>query len=134
MTLSDRIVRQLGGTSAIARLVQAPVSTVHSWRRKGIPPSRLAHLKLAAAAAGREIEWSDDSGAPSGSVTHNFRRPQTTDELWVRAEALTGIKDRDVLLNKALRTFIEREAAKGLIALGGTMPDFTVPPRERPLP
>ena len=33
----------------------APISTVHSWRKNGIPPARLAHLRLAAEAAGKPI-------------------------------------------------------------------------------
>ena len=53
-------------------------------------------------------------------------------DLLERARQISGIDDRHVLLEAALTTFIRREAGKGLIALGGTMPDFTVPPRERP--
>ena len=53
-------------------------------------------------------------------------------DLWERRARVSGIDDRDYLLKAALTTFIRREAAKGLIALGGTMPEFTVPPRERP--
>lgn len=53
-------------------------------------------------------------------------------DLWERARQISGIDDRDALLKAALTTFVRREAAKGLTALGGTMPDFTVPPRERP--
>jgi hypothetical protein len=58
--LSDELIDSLGGTTAISRMVQAPVSTVHSWRRKGISASRLAHLKLAVQTAGLEADW--DSG------------------------------------------------------------------------
>lgn len=47
-TEASKIIDKLGGTSAVARLIQTPVSTVHSWRRNGIPPSRLAHINLAA--------------------------------------------------------------------------------------
>ncbi|WP_197432090.1 carph-isopro domain-containing protein [Blastomonas sp. CCH2-A2] len=54
-TESETIIDGLGGTSAVARLIEAPVSTVHSWRKIGIPPSRLAHLRLAAAAKG--VPW-----------------------------------------------------------------------------
>jgi hypothetical protein len=53
-------------------------------------------------------------------------------DLWERAHRISGIDDRNSLLKAALTTFIRREAGRGLIALGGTMPDFTVPPRERP--
>lgn len=52
--------------------------------------------------------------------------------LWDKAHRLSGIEDRDALIEAALTALIRREAAKQLIALGGTMPDFKVPPRERP--
>lgn len=55
--LTDQAMRDLGGTTAVAELLKAPVSTVHSWKRTGISPSRLDHLKLAASAAGKEIDW-----------------------------------------------------------------------------
>lgn len=50
-TQADTIIDSFGGTTAVAKLLNAPASTVHSWRRNGIPPSRLAHLKLAAQVA-----------------------------------------------------------------------------------
>ena len=55
--LTDDAMKALGGTTAVATMVHAPVSTVHSWKRKGISDSRLAHLKLAAAEAGKAIDW-----------------------------------------------------------------------------
>jgi len=51
-TFADIVIDKLGGTSAVARLISAPPSTVHSWRKIGIPSSRLAHLKLIADAQG----------------------------------------------------------------------------------
>jgi hypothetical protein len=56
-TLADRTIDALGGTTSVSRMTEAPVSTVHSWRKNGIPPSRLAHLKLAAQAAGYVMDW-----------------------------------------------------------------------------
>jgi hypothetical protein len=53
-------------------------------------------------------------------------------ELWNKAHRLSGIEDRDTLIAAALTALIRREAAKQLSAMGGTMPDFTVPARERP--
>lgn len=47
-TYADEVIDALGGTSAVAKRIDAPVSTVHSWRRMGIPSSRLSHLKLIA--------------------------------------------------------------------------------------
>ncbi len=47
-----QVIDALGGTSKVATAIDAPTSTVHSWRKIGIPPSRLAHLKLVAAQDG----------------------------------------------------------------------------------
>lgn len=55
--LTDEAMTALGGTTAVATLVEAPISTVHSWKRKGISASRLAHLKMAAQAAGKHVDW-----------------------------------------------------------------------------
>ncbi len=54
------------------------------------------------------------------------------DHLFEQAGELTGIKDRDQLVGEALRALIEREAARRLARLGGTMADFVPPARERP--
>jgi hypothetical protein len=58
-TEANRIIDGLGGTTVVARLVHAPISTVHSWRRIGIPPSRLEHIKLAAKAS--RLPWPADT-------------------------------------------------------------------------
>lgn len=39
----------------MARMIEAPISTVHSWKTIGIPASRLAHLRLAAKVAGNPL-------------------------------------------------------------------------------
>lgn len=54
-TYADTVIDALGGTSEVARSIEAPTSTVHSWRRIGIPSSRLAHLRLIAKDRGIEI-------------------------------------------------------------------------------
>lgn len=54
-TEADAVIDHLGGTSAVAKLIEAPVSTVHSWRTNGIPNSRVAHLRLAARAIGKPL-------------------------------------------------------------------------------
>lgn len=46
-TEANAVLDHLGGTSKVAALIHAPVSTVHSWREIGIPASRMAHLRLA---------------------------------------------------------------------------------------
>ena len=60
------IIDGLGGTSAVARLIEAPISTVHSWRKIGIPQSRLAHLRLAAGAAG--LQWPTPDAPTQGEA------------------------------------------------------------------
>src|SRR5687768_6418598 len=59
--LASRIIDALGGTTDTARMISAPISTVHSWRKIGIPAARLDHLKLAAQRDGKMIDW--ESGA-----------------------------------------------------------------------
>jgi Arc/MetJ family transcription regulator len=53
------------------------------------------------------------------------------DTLMARAEELTGIKEKPALLREALTALVQREAARRLARLGGTMPGFELPPRER---
>jgi hypothetical protein len=59
------------------------------------------------------------------------------DDSWSResllrkAHELTGINDREALIDEALRGLIAREAGRRLAMLGGTMPDLRVPPRRR---
>lgn len=46
------------------------------------------------------------------------------DDLLEQAMADTGIEEKSKLLNEALRRLTRQEAAKRLIALGGTMPEL----------
>jgi Arc/MetJ family transcription regulator len=53
------------------------------------------------------------------------------DELLAEAERFTGIKERSALIREALKRLVEHEAARRLIALGGSDPNFQAPPRRR---
>ncbi|HEY3797361.1 MAG TPA: type II toxin-antitoxin system VapB family antitoxin [Caulobacteraceae bacterium] len=53
------------------------------------------------------------------------------DALVARAEELTGLHEKPALIRAALQALIEREAARRLALLGGTMPDLKAPPRRR---
>lgn len=59
-TYADQVIDALGGTSEVARKIEAPTSTVHSWREIGIPRSRLAHLRLLAKDMGIELPPAPD--------------------------------------------------------------------------
>ncbi len=52
---ANAVLDHLGGTSAVAKLIEAPVSTVHSWRSIGIPKSRMAHLRLIGKSIGKPL-------------------------------------------------------------------------------
>lgn len=54
-TYADAVIDALGGTTAVANATHAPTSTVHSWRKIGIPKSRLEHLRLIAEQQGKQL-------------------------------------------------------------------------------
>ena len=51
--------------------------------------------------------------------------------LLTRAREYTGEKEKTALVRMGLEALIEREAARRLASLGGTMPGLTVPQRRR---
>lgn len=51
--------------------------------------------------------------------------------LLAQAQSLSGLKDRSLLLQEALRALIERESARRLIRLAGTEPQLEDIPRRR---
>ncbi len=53
------------------------------------------------------------------------------DELLARARRYTGNKEKTALVRLGLEALIEREAARRLAQLGGTMPDLEVAPRRK---
>lgn len=53
------------------------------------------------------------------------------DEIFAKAQELTGIAEGGALINEALRSLVQREAARRLSVLGGTEPKLQVPPRKR---
>lgn len=54
------------------------------------------------------------------------------DDLVAKAQEYTGIREKSALVREALRSLVAREAARRLIALGGSDPDATAAPRRRP--
>ena len=57
------------------------------------------------------------------------------DEALIRAATkLTGLRAKTDVIHEGLRALINRESARRLAALGGTMPSAKVPPRRRGRP
>ena len=54
------------------------------------------------------------------------------DELVETARRLSGIREKTALLHEGLPLLVQRPAAKGPAALGGSDPDAKAPPRHRP--
>ena len=44
-TFADALIDAMGGTTKVSVFTKAPLSTVHSWRTKGLTGSRLDHLR-----------------------------------------------------------------------------------------
>jgi Arc/MetJ family transcription regulator len=53
------------------------------------------------------------------------------DELVRKAQEFTGVAEKAALLREALKALIERESARRLASLGGTMRGLTNVPRRR---
>jgi len=53
------------------------------------------------------------------------------DDLIRTAQQFTGVSEKTALVREALKALIERESARRLAALGGTMPALKPIPRRR---
>jgi Arc/MetJ family transcription regulator len=53
------------------------------------------------------------------------------DDLLAKATALTGVTEKTALVREALRALIQRESAKRLALLGGSMPMLEDVPRRQ---
>jgi Arc/MetJ family transcription regulator len=68
----------------------------------------------------------DDEGAATMRTTIAL-----DDELLEKAKSYSGINETAALIREALKRLIEREAARRLARLGGTMPELKPIPRRR---
>ncbi len=63
----------------------------------------------------------------------NVKRTRTTvtleDDLIGKAQLYTGVKEKSAVIRMALTQLVQREAARRLAALGGTMPNLERIPR-----
>jgi Arc/MetJ family transcription regulator len=53
------------------------------------------------------------------------------DELVRAAQEFTGVSEKAALIREALKALIERESARRLASLGGSMPELKAVPRGR---
>jgi len=58
--------------------------------------------------------------------------PAQIEDLWRKAGEISGISNRGELERAALASFIQREAGRRLIEMGGSDPDATAGARKRP--
>ena len=98
-------------------------SQTRGWRDAGWETSR---IDLAAKKVRFRRSFLKKSAKASAATSQTG-----LDDLWRRAEVITGINDRDELTEMALRSLLQREAAKALIELGGSDPHPKAPPRRR---
>jgi len=54
------------------------------------------------------------------------------EDLLREAQRLTGIKERNALIEEGLRRLVQIESGRRLARLGGTMPELKDIPRRRP--
>ena len=54
------------------------------------------------------------------------------EELLAKAKSCTGLTEPSAVVDEALRSLVQRDAAQRLKALGGCDPDAEVPARRRP--
>jgi hypothetical protein len=91
-------------------------SQAAGWQNAGW---RTRRIDLAA----RRVEFERAAGDPSE------RRVSEEEEMFARASEYLGFADRGRIVREAMRALIEREAARRLARLGGTMPDLEPAPR-----
>ena len=53
------------------------------------------------------------------------------DELFAKAQKFAGVTEKSAVVREALKAFVEREAARRLARMGGTIPKAKAPPRRR---
>ena len=72
---------------------------------------------------------SERSGTASELPEKDWR--SSDEKLFERACYYLGTTDREQIVREAMKALCEREAARRLARLGGTMPDLKAPPRRR---
>lgn len=96
-----------------------------SWQQAGWQTSNLDLDR-------KRVEFKKVEGQHATTAKPVDRQDPTGDDLLMeQAEQLTGLSDRQALVRAGLKALLEREAARRLARLGGSMPDYQSPPRRR---
>jgi Arc/MetJ family transcription regulator len=53
------------------------------------------------------------------------------DELFARAQEYPGVKEKSAVISEALKAYVQVEAGRRLVRMGGTEPQLRAPPRRR---
>jgi Arc/MetJ family transcription regulator len=72
----------------------------------------------------RTTVHADDVPGGTGIVKRTRTTVTLEDDLIRKAQAYTGVKEKSALIREALTQLVQREAARRLVVLGGTMPDL----------
>jgi Arc/MetJ family transcription regulator len=99
----------------------------HEYPAQGAGSGKLVHQVIGTAAS---IETMLKSALEDGTMRTTIA---LDDDLIRQAQEYTGITEKAVLVREALKQLVQREAARRLAALGGTMPDLKPIPRRRML-
>ncbi len=103
-------------------------SQTRGWREAGWETSQVDLQRRRVRFIRRKQNKRDANG---GGVAGRTRLRGSLENLLDQAKTLSGIADRDELLEAALTQFIRQESARQLIALGGSDPTATASPRRR---
>lgn len=67
---AERVIADLGGTSATAKLCKTSLSAISQWKENGIPDYRLDFLKLARPDVFEALEREDHPATPPAAQAH----------------------------------------------------------------
>lgn len=137
--LADRLrERASANRRSLQKELQAILEDTVEWESvpTGSPPSNPRRLAEPSAPAYLPATARKGARSTLDEIWQRARRAGLAgaaddDDLLEKAAAVLGSGERPVLLREGLKALIEREAARRLIQLGGSVPGARRPPRRR---
>lgn len=99
-------------------------SQTAAWRDAGW---RTVNLDL----PGQTVEFEKLARSETAPALPNHPSSGQASDLLAKAAAYLGTSDETILYQEGLKALVQREAARRLMRLGGTMPDLDARPRRR---